>query len=443
MTRKLNPDPELERLVQALNEGAAPAGAGVDEAIAASELPDLDRDWGRELGGDPLLPLATLDRGTPAVRSGDPLEALLGEAVRRGASDLLVVPGSPPTVRVDGRLVALPGTAVAAGAVEELLEPHLGARQRRALREDGTVDFTLRLDSVDAPSGASANAAGEGGWRFRVNLHRQRGVMAAALRALPRRVPTLDELNLPATLADLVAPTRGLVLVCGPTGAGKSSTLAALVGHLNRTRAAHVITIEDPIEYEHTSRQCLVEQVEVGTDAPSFAAALRAGLRQDPDVILVGEMRDLETVATALTAAETGHLILATLHTNDVVQAVHRIVDVFPGDQQSQIRQQLALSLHAIVAQQLVPRRDRAGRVPAVEVLTATYAVRNHIRNQHLQRLYNEVTLGKRHGMVSLEESLVRLVRAGIVDVEEARIRSAHTDELESLLRGSAGGTAP
>jgi twitching motility protein PilT len=440
VTRKLNPDPELERLVQALNEGGAAAPAEVEDETGAGE-PDFDRDWGRELGGDSLAPVAPLDSATPALRSGDPLEALLGEAVRRGASDLLLVPGSPPAIRVDGRLTSLPSTVVAAGAVEELLEPHLGARQRRALRDEGTVDFTLRLDGVDAAGGAGAS--GEGGWRFRVNLHRQRGVMAAALRALPRRVPTLEELNLPASLTDLVTPTRGLVLVCGPTGAGKSSTLAALVGHLNRTRAAHVITIEDPIEYEHTSRQCLVEQVEVGTDAPSFAAALRAGLRQDPDVILVGEMRDLETVATALTAAETGHLILATLHTNDVVQAVHRIVDVFPSDQQSQIRQQLALSLHAIVAQQLVPRRDRAGRVPAVEVLTATYAVRNHIRNQHLQRLYNEVTLGKRHGMVSLEESLVRLVRAGIVDVEEARIRSAHPDELESLLRGGAGGAAP
>jgi twitching motility protein PilT len=363
--------------------------------------------------------------------AADPLEVLLAEAVRRGASDLLLVPGSPPAVRVDGRLASLPGAAVAAGAVETLFAPHLGTRQRQALSEEGNVDFTLRL---------GAGEHGERGWRFRANLHRQRGVVAAALRALPRRVPTLEELNLPSSLAELVAPTRGLVLVCGPTGAGKSSTLAALVGHLNRTRAAHVITIEDPIEYEHGSQKCLVEQVEVGTDAPSFAAALRAGLRQDPDVILVGEMRDLETVATALTAAETGHLILATLHTNDVVQAAHRVVDVFPGDQQAQIRQQLALCLHAIVAQQLVPRRDRAGRVPVLEVLIANYAVRNHLRSQQLQRLYTEITLGKRHGMVSLEESLARFVRAGIVDEEEARIRSTHPDELGSLLRGSAGG---
>ncbi|HXT52577.1 MAG TPA: PilT/PilU family type 4a pilus ATPase [Thermoanaerobaculia bacterium] len=432
MSGKLNPDPELERLVQELNERRA--GAVADAAPGTFEV---EHDFAAELDEEDLRPLPPLSGATQAaVASGDPLEVLLGEAVRRGASDLLLVPGSPPAVRIDGRLASLPATPVGAGAVEELLAPHLGARQRRALRDDGAVDFTLRLD------GLSGAAGGEAGWRFRVNLHRQRGALAAALRALPRRVPTLEELNLPPTLADLVAPTRGLVLVCGPTGAGKSSTLAALVGHLNRTRAAHVITIEDPIEYEHASRQCLVEQVEVGTDAPSFAAALRAGLRQDPDVILVGEMRDLETVATALTAAETGHLILATLHTNDVVQAVHRIVDFFPGDQQSQIRQQLALALHAIVSQQLVPRRDRPGRVPAVEVLTATYAVRNHIRNQHLHRLYNEVTLGKRHGMVSLEDSLARLVRGGVVEVEEARIRSAHPEELESLLRGGGGAGA-
>src|SRR5581483_3920653 len=362
-------------------------------------------------------------------------EVLLAETVRRGASDLLLVPGSPPMLRVDGRLVAMPAAALSAESLQSLFEGHLGARHRRALRDDGAVDLTIRLPLE------SGHPDGRGtGWRFRVNLHRQRGHLAAALRALPRRVPTLEELHLPTTLADLVAPTRGLILVCGPTGAGKSSTLAALVGHLNRTRAAHVLTIEDPIEYEHASQKCLVEQIEVGVDAPSFAAALRAALRQDPDVILVGEMRDLETVTTALTAAETGHLILATLHTNDVVQAVHRIVDVFPAEQQAQIRQQLALALHAVVVQQLVPRRDRPGRVPAVEVLTATYAVRNHIRSEQLHRLYTEVTMGKRHGMISLEESLARLVRAGAVDPEEARIRCAHPDELDSLMRGGGAG---
>jgi twitching motility protein PilT len=422
MSGKLNPDPELERLVRVLNTdqpgggptGGEPGGDGVSLAPAAAEGDEAPR----------LLPIAADGDAAPGIDGV--LDPLLAEAVRRQASDLLLVPGSPPIVRVDGRLLPLGGPPLLPQSVATLFQPHLGPRHRRLLAEAGAVDLTLRL-AADAGTG----------WRFRVNLHRQRGQVAAALRALPRRVPTLAELELPADLVELVAPTRGLVLVCGPTGAGKSTTLAALIGHLNRTRAAHVITIEDPVEYEHTGERCLIEQVEVGVDAPSFAAALRAALRQDPDVLLVGEMRDLETIAIALTAAETGHLVLATVHTHDVVQVVHRIVDVFPADQQAQIRQQLALSLHAVVAQQLVPRRDRPGRVPAIEILTATYAVRNHIRGQQSQKLHNEVTLGKRHGMVSLEESLARLVRSGVVEEEEARIRSSRPEELASLLRMS------
>jgi twitching motility protein PilT len=416
--------------VRQLNTGERKPGRGSAED-------GHDGEPSEENGSDPapgevpaLVPLVEAPEqfeadlvGLAGAPEGD-LVPLLADAVRRQASDLLLVPGSPPMVRIDGRLAPLGGPPLLPHAIGPLFDAHLGPRHRRLLADAGAVDLTLRL-----PGGEG------GGWRFRANLHRQRGQLAAALRALPRRVPTLAELELPAELADLVAPTRGLVLVCGPTGAGKSTTLAALVGHLNRTRAAHVITIEDPIEYEHPGQRCLVEQVEVGTDAPSFAAALRAALRQDPDVLMVGEMRDLETIAIALTAAETGHLVLGTVHTHDVVQVVHRIVDVFPGDQQGQIRQQLALSLHAVVAQQLVPRCDRAGRVPAIEVLTATYAVRNHIRSQQPHKLHNEVTLGKRHGMVSLEESLVRLVRAGVVAEEEARMRSSRPEELASLLR--------
>ena len=432
---KLNRDPELDRLVRQLNdaggsaEGDATGSEGLFEAgrfgpVEGFEgIGELELIPGAEAADD------SADRESDLDPAGDPLDRLLAEAMRRGASDVLLVPGSPPSIRVDGKLETLPAPVLLPDGVGSLLAPHLGARHERALREHGAVDLTLRRGQ---PGGA--------GWRFRVNLHRQRGVLAAALRALPRRVPTLAELGLPASLAELVAGTRGLVLVCGPTGSGKSTTVAALVGHLNRTRAAHVVTIEDPVEYEHESERCLVEQVEVGGDAPSFAAALRAALRQDPDVIVVGEMRDLETVAIALTAAETGHLVLATLHTHDVVQAVHRIVDVFPADQQAQIRQQLSISLHALVAQQLVPRADRAGRVPAVEILTGTFAVRNHIRNQQPHRLHNEVTLGKRHGMVSLEDSLARLVRAGVVAEEEARIRSSRPEELESLLRVGGGG---
>src|SRR5205814_10050264 len=268
-----------------------------------------------------------------------------------------------------------------------------------------------------------------------VNIHRQRGTVAVAIRALPTAVPTIAELKLPPILGELVKPSRGLVLVCGPTGAGKTTTLAAMIGTINRTDPRHIITIEDPIEYEHRNVQSVIEQIEVGRDPPSFASALRAALRQDPDVIFVGEMRDLETVATALTAAETGHLILSTLHTSDVAQAIHRIVDVFPPGQQTQIRQQLSLSLNAIVVQQLIPRSDGAGRCVAVEVLLASQAVRNHIRHEKLQNLISEITLGKRQGMISLEDSLARLVRQGLISVEDARIRTSRPDELESQLK--------
>jgi twitching motility protein PilT len=298
---------------------------------------------------------------------------------------------------------------------------------RERIEMHGSADFSLRL--------AHAGSEDRRAWRFRVNVHRQRGTYAAAVRALPSEVPNLSQLNLPPALAELVKPTRGLVLVCGPTGSGKSTTLAALVGEINRSEARHIISIEDPIEYEHRNAQSIIEQIEIGRDAPSFPAALRAALRQDPDVIVVGEMRDLETVATALTAAETGHLILATLHTSDTASAIQRVVDVFPPGQQTQIRQQLALSLNAIVVQQLVPRSDGTGRAVAVEVLLANHAVRNHIRNEKLQNLITEITVGKRAGMISLEDSLLRLVQQGAITLDDARVRSSRPDELESLMR--------
>jgi twitching motility protein PilT len=365
------------------------------------------------------------------VEEGEALDRFLVEMIQQRASDLLLIAGMPPVFRVDGRLVRVEGTSLDGDEMAAIFRPHLGGRSRRDLDERGYSDFPLRLSpgrELDTAIGPS--------WRFRVNLHRQGGQLAATIRALPLDIPTLASLNLPATFSELVKPSRGLVLVCGPTGSGKSSTLAALVGEINRTRSCHILTIEDPVEYEHRPGKAVIEHIEIGRDARSFPEALRAGLRQDPDVILVGEMRDLETVATAITAAETGHLILSTLHTNDAAQAVHRIVDVFPPTQQAQIRHQLALALHAIVVQQLVPRSDGRGRVPAVELLLASYPVRHHIRSDHLQKLYNEITLGKRHGMLSLELSLAQLVRDGKIDSEEARMRASHPDELEALLRG-------
>jgi twitching motility protein PilT len=406
-------DPELDQLIGDLNRGATPL-------VPDAEPVDLTPE-------DRLSPLTALapERRQVEVAEGEPLARLLFEMTRRGASDLLLLTGLSPVLRLDGRLMVTDLDPLDEEDLRQMLAPYQGGRARRQLEEEGSADFSLRLGG----SGSS------GGWRFRVNLHRQRGRLAAAIRALPREIPNLQKLNLPKSLARLVQQAHGLVLVCGPTGSGKSSTLAALVGEINQSRAAHIITIEDPVEYEHTNGRSIIEQVEIGLDAPSFPAALRAALRQDPDVILVGEMRDLETVATALTAAETGHLILSTLHTSDVVQAVHRIVDVFPTGQQSQIRQQLALALHAIVFQQLLPRMDTAGRIPAVELLLGTYPVRHHIRSQHLQKLYNEITLGKGQGMLSFEDSLATLVKEGKVDPDEARMRSARPDELESLMR--------
>jgi twitching motility protein PilT len=403
---KFLPDPEIDELVQEMNRLVERDAETVGDG--SHSIRDLD---------DPSLRV---------VDMGEGISELLGEMVRRGASDLILVPGAQPVVRVEGRLERLGGEVVEEG-VRSLFAPHLGDRARRSLTDSGSADFSISLSGDDV---------GTGGVRLRVNIQRQGGRLAAAVRALPQKVPTLAELNLPQNLAELVQPNNGLVLVCGPTGSGKSTTLAAMLDHLNRSQFRHVITIEEPVEYEHRNRQSVFEQIEVGSDSPSFAAALRSALRRDPDVILVGEMRDLETMATAITAAETGHLILSTLHTGDVAQAIHRIVDVYPTAQQAQINQQLSLSLSAIVCQQLVPTADGTGRVPAVEVLLATYAVRNHVRRGNLDRVYNELLGGRSLGMTSMEQSLAELVRANVITADEARVRSSRLDELDRMLAG-------
>jgi twitching motility protein PilT len=397
---KLLPDPELESLIHEMNREATAERDEPSEA-AAWDGPDL-----REVHGD------------------EPLAAVLGQMVRRQASDLLLLPGSAPVVRVNGRLETLQLPEIEDETVRELFAPHLSRRARRLLADRGSADFSLRI------AGSSERES----WRLRVNLQRQGGRLAAAVRALPRRIPSLEELNLPPALGDLATAANGLVLVCGPTGSGKSTTLAAILDHLNRTDFRHVITIEDPVEYEHCNHRSVFEQVEVGSDSPGFSLALRAALRRDPDVILVGEMRDLETISTALTGAETGHLVLSTLHTGDSAQAVHRIIDVFPAAQQEQIRHQLALSLRAVVCQQLIPTTHGRGRVPAVELLLATYAVRNHIRRGNIERLYNELMAGQGRGMQTMEKALTELVRAGAIKAEEAHARSSRPDELTRML---------
>jgi twitching motility protein PilT len=293
-------------------------------------------------------------------------------------------------------------------------------------RDDGSADISLRRDGLG---------------RFRVNLHRERGRAAATIRALPSKPPLLADLGLPPQ----VEQTRlhhGLVLVGGATGSGKTTTVAALVNEINSRDAKHIITIEDPIEYEHTHRQSVIEQVEIGVDAPDFPTALRAALRQAPDVIMIGEMRDPETMKIALTAGETGHLVLSTLHTTDVTSTVARVADSFPPERQPTIRQDLAMALGAVLTQTLLPRAAgaastglTAGRVPAVELLMVGYGARQHIRKNALQHLHQEITITKRNGSLTLEECLAQLVRQRLISADDARTRAGHPDELESLLR--------
>ncbi|MGA7615327.1 MAG: PilT/PilU family type 4a pilus ATPase [Thermoanaerobaculia bacterium] len=391
------PDPELNRLVDELNRTDQPDRG----TISISALPLEEKPFDQRLG------------------------SILEAMHRIEATDLLLIPNVAPVFRIHGEMKVSDLDSLDADEIRGMVTAHMTPRSLEQFEREGAADFSIGIASESQQL------------RFRINLHRQRGKPAAAIRLLPQQIPTLAELQLPSALAELTVPNRGLVLMTGPTGAGKSTTLAAMIGEINRSRARHVITIEDPIEYEHQNGRSIIEQIEIGRDAPTFAGALRAALRQDPDVILVGEMRDLETMSTALTAAETGHLIFSTLHTGDAAQAISRIVDVFPSNQQLQIRHQLSLALNAIVAQQLVPTADGHGRVPAVEVLVANYAVRNHIRHNRLPQLVSELTLGKRQGMISLEESLATLVRNGTITAEEAKMRSRRSDEMEALLRGT------
>ena len=347
------------------------------------------------------------------------LHLYLAEVVQRGGTDLLLVPGAPPTARVNGTFAPLGDEPLGAEDAITLLSPFLPAERRSQFVATGSVDLAIAFSRG----------------RFRINLHRTRKGTGAAFRLLPRAIPSIAGLGLPNSLEDLTRYNRGLILVTGPTGCGKSTTLAAMIAHINRHQKRHIVTIEDPVEYEHSHANSIVEQVEVGTDTPNFGEALRSALRQDPEVILVGEMRDLETVSTVLTAAETGHLVLTTLHTNDAAQTIHRIVDVFPAEQQPQIRQQLSMALTAIIYQQLIPRQDGGGRVVACEVLIGNDAVRHHIRKGTLHQLHSEMTLGRKMGMLTLEDSLSQLVRTGAISEEEAKIRAIHVDELHSYLR--------
>jgi twitching motility protein PilT len=348
------------------------------------------------------------------------IELLLEEVVKRKSSDLHLQVGLPPMLRIDGSLVPLTGQAkLSEETVENLVFSLLDEDQKQTLLRDKEFDFSFAFGDLG---------------RFRVNAFHERGNLAAAMRLIPNQIRTIEQLGLPPVMNKFTTYPRGLVLVTGPTGSGKSTTLAALVNKINEERAAHIITIEDPIEYTHTSKKSVVVQREVHYDTYSFSTALRSALREDPDVVLIGEMRDLETIAAAVTIAETGHLVFATLHTNSASQSIDRMVDVFPPHQQPQVRAQLGNILTAVCSQRLIPALG-GGRVVAAEILVATNAVRNIIREGKNYQLEAVIQTGSEYGMQNMDRTLVNLIHNGIISYDEARNYAVDIEELDRLMR--------
>ncbi len=349
------------------------------------------------------------------------IEVLLEEVIKKKASDLHVQVGLPPMLRVDGTLAAVQGADVLTEeGVEALVFAILDEDQKQILLKDKEFDFSFAFGDLG---------------RFRVNAFHERGNLAAALRLIPNEILSIEQLGLPSVVNKFSDFPRGLVLVTGPTGSGKSTTLAAMIHKINGEKPLHIVTIEDPIEYTHKSIKSVVVQREVHYDTYSFNAALRSALREDPDVVLVGEMRDLETIASAITIAETGHLVLATLHTNSAAQSIDRMIDVFPPHQQPQIRSQLSNILMAIVSQRLIPKIG-GGRIAAAEILVATPAVRNIIREGKSHQLDAVIQTGAEFGMQSMDKTLVGLIHAGTISYDEARNFAVDIDELDRLMRG-------
>src|SRR5919112_1002765 len=349
---------------------------------------------------------------------------ILVTVVQRNASDLHLTPGVPPMLRIRGSLTPIDGLPrLTATDTREIVYSVLNNSQRQRLETEQQLDF-------------SYSVPGKG--RFRVNAYHQRGAVSAAFRLIPSKTVPIEELGLPPVIRDFARKPRGLVLVTGPTGSGKSTSLASIINEINETRSEHILTIEDPIEFVHTHKKCIVNQRELGTDAQSFALGLKAALRQDPDVILVGEMRDMETIGTALTAAETGHLVFATLHTQDAPQTVDRIIDVFPPAQQGQVRAQLAIGLQGIVTQTLLPTADGLGRCVAAEVLVPTPGVRNLIREGKTHQIYSPIQAGGQPGMQTMDASPAGLVREGKITMAVAETRGSEAAEMRKLVQGAA-----
>src|SRR5213592_2112000 len=348
------------------------------------------------------------------------IDALLERMVARNASDLHITVGTPPALRVHGGLERYSDIPeLTPEDTHQMLYRILSTEQHKQLEINRQIDFAHSIPGLA---------------RFRVNVFFQRGTLAAAFRLIPADIKTLEELGIPTALHALTEKPRGLVLVTGPTGSGKSTTLAALIDEINRKRSEHILTIEDPVEFVHRHKRCIVNQREIGPDASSFAEALRAALREDPDVILLGEMRDLETISTAITAAETGHLVFGTLHTQSAPSTIDRIIDVFPAEQQEQIRIQIASSLQGVVTQSLLPTADGKGRVPALEVLLPDDAVRNLIRQGKVEQVYSVMQTNTSRGMQTMEQSLADLILRRVIELEVGLSRSSRPAQLIGLL---------
>jgi len=367
------------------------------------------------------LQLISQPSSAPIASDNADLADWLRQVREQDGSDLLLVAGLPPLARIKGQMARLIGDILSGEEIENAVSPMIPSRLRERYRDGEAIDVGFTLKGLG---------------RFRMNLHRERGRSAAAIRALPSRIPRVADLHFTHDIALLAELPRGLVLVCGPTGSGKTTTLAALIAEINSTHARHIVTVEDPIEYEHSHGRSVIEQVEIGNDAPDFPTALRSAMRQAPDVLVVGEMRDPETMRIALAAAETGHLVLATVHATDAAAAVSRVADGFPVERQNAVRQELAMALAAVLTQSLV--QTKAGTlVPVAELLLVSYGARQHIRKNALQHLNQEITITRKAGSFTSEESLAKLVLAGTLDRGDAMVRAAHPEELESLLRGA------
>ena len=350
------------------------------------------------------------------------LHQLLKAMIEKGASDLHVTTNSPPQLRIDGKLQSLKMPPLAAPETKQLCYSVLTDAQKHRFEEQSELDLSFGVKGLS---------------RFRANIFMQRGAVAGAFRSIPYKVISLEELGLPRAVIDIAQKPRGLVLVTGPTGSGKSTTLASVIDKINHERHEHIVTIEDPIEYLHPHRNCLVNQREVGADTKDFKAALRYILRQDPDVVLIGEMRDLETIEAALTVAETGHLAFATLHTNSCVQTINRIVDVFPPYQQSQVRAQLSFVLEGVLCQTLIPRANGPGRALAVELMVPNSAIRNLIREDKIHQIYSQMQVGQdKFGMQTMNQSLASLYQRRLITQDDALARSSDAEELKQLIGG-------